>query len=562
MRAETSPPAAGFRTAAGSRGSVGLRTAVARIAAGRTGVTRVSAICAGLALASSALAPPAALAQDLENGREVYDRWCAECHGAEGAGDGPAADYMLPRPRDFVQARYQVRTTGPGELPTDEDIMHILEVGMPGTAMPAWPNLTESEKRDVTAYIKSFSRFFENADPQPMDFAADPGGGEEALASGREVYRELECWKCHGESGRGSGQSTPTLEDWRDVPIRAADLTEPWNFNGGAGAEAVYRRMMTGLDGTPMPAYSDAVASDVVTTDEMWHLAHYVESLAPTPEPRTSDLISAARIEGELPSSPDDGAWDEARAAFVPLVGQVIETPRAFAPTVDGVWVRALHDGERVALRLEWGDPSNSPDTTWNEWQARIVESLHADEAELSPDEPMTDGLAVQFPAEMPEGAERPYFLMGESNDPVTLWTWDSRAGAVEAQGRGLGSISSLSGGDLSAESVWDGGHWEVVLARSLAGGVEGAISLAEGVVTPVAFFAWDGSSAETPERGSVSSWIYLYLEEPTSSNVVIAPIVALLLTGGLLWWLVRGAQRRSARSGSVPAGDPATEGA
>lgn len=504
-------------------------------------------------------------AQDAESGRAIYDRWCAECHGVEGAGDGPAADHMLPRPRDFVQARYQVRTTGPGELPTDADIMHILEEGMPGTAMPAWPNLSERERRDVVAYLKTFSRFFENADPQPLDFVSDPGAGEEALASGREVYQELECWKCHGESGRGSGQSTPTLEDWRDFPIRAADLTEPWNFNGGAGPEAVYRRMMTGLDGTPMPAYSDAVASDVVTPEELWHLAHYVESLAPTLQPRASDLISAGRVEGELPSSPDDAGWAEARAAFVPLVGQVIETPRAFAPTVDGVWVRALHDGERVALRLEWGDPSNSPDTLWNEWQAKIVETLYADDAELSADTPMSDGLAVQLPAEIPDGSERPYFLMGESNDPVTLWTWDSRGGPAEAQGRGLGNISPLSGGDLSAASAWNGGHWEVVLTRSIAGGAEGAIELAEGTVTPVAFFAWDGSSAETPDRGSVSSWIYLYLEEPTSSNVVIAPIVALLLTGGLLWWLVRGAQRKSARTGatgSASAAGPAAEGA
>lgn len=508
-----------------------------------------------LAAGASFAAPAGAAAQDLENGRAVYDKWCVECHGAEGTGDGPAAAWMLPRPRDFAQARYQVRTTANGELPTDADLMRILEVGMPGTAMPAWPNLTEVQRRDVIAYIKSFSRFFENADPQPMDFAPDPGGGEEALASGEAAYQELECWKCHGDSGRGSGQSTPTLEDWRDLPIRAADLTEPWNFNGGGDAEAIYRRMMTGLDGTPMPAYSDAVASGVVTPDELWHVAHYVTSLAPVPDPRPSDLITAARFDdGELPTSPDAEAWSEAKPAFVPLVGQVIEAPRDFAPTVDGVWVRALHDGERVALRLEWGDPSNSPDPAWSEWQAKIVAALEADGEELPPDTPMSDGVAVQLPAEMPDGARRPYFLMGAPNDPVTLWTWDSRDGAAEAQGRGLGNISPLSGGDLAAESSWDGGHWELVLTRSIAGGAEGAISLAEGVVTPIAFFAWDGSSAETPDRGSVSSWIYVYLEEPASSNVVIAPIVAILVSGGLLLLLVRGAQRKQARAAAAGA--------
>jgi mono/diheme cytochrome c family protein len=497
--------------------------------------------------------PAGARAQDVESGRVVYERWCAECHGIDGAGDGHAAAYMLPRPRDFVQARYQVRTTANGELPTDDDLMRILELGMPGTTMPAWPNLDRQQRRDVIAYIKTFSRFFENADPQPMDFASDPSGGGEALASGRAAYEALECWKCHGESGWGSGQSTPTLEDWRELPIRAADLSEPWNFNGGGTPEMIYRRMMTGLDGTPMPAYSDAVASGVVSPEELWHVAHYVSSLAPMLEPRSSDLIVAARVEGELPAAPDAEAWDEARPAFVPLAGQVIQTPRALAPTVDGMWVRALHDGERLALRLEWGDPSSSPDPAWNEWQAKIVGAVHADGADLSPEAPMSDGIAVQFPAELPDGARRPYFLMGSSNDPVTLWTWDSREGATEAQGRGLGEISPLAGGDLSAESRWNDGHWEVVLTRSIAGGAEGSISLAEGVVTPIAFFAWDGSSAETPDRGAMSSWIYIHLEEPASSRVVIAPILAIVISAGLLLLLVRSARSRQglARAGA-----------
>jgi mono/diheme cytochrome c family protein len=424
--------------------------------------------------------------------------------------------------------------------------MAILENGMPGTTMPDWPNLTDGERRDVIAYIKSFSSFFEGANVQALQFAADPGAGGDALEAGEAAFQKLECWKCHGESGRGSGNSTPTLEDWRGLPIRAADLTEPWNFNGGGGAAEIYRRMMTGLDGTPMPAYRDAVASNVVSTDELWQVAHYVASLAPTLQPATADLVTAGRVE-TLPSTPTDEAWGAAKSYFVPLVGQVIRTPRNFAPTVDGVWVKALHDGERLALHLAWGDPSDSPDPSWSEWTAKLVPVLFADEAALAPDGQLADGFAVQFPAVPPEGAQRPYFLMGDERNPVTLWTWDSRAGGAEAQGRGLVNISPLSGGDLAAESAWDGGHWEVVLTRSIAGGAEGAIELAEGMVTPMAMFAWDGSSAETPARGSVSSWIYLYLEEPASSNVVIAPIVAIVLSAGLLLLLVRGAQRKLA---------------
>ena len=100
---------------------------------------RARAMAPGLLAAATLLcAGPAALAAQEENelGREVYDRWCASCHGYEGLGDGYAATYMLPRPRDFTQALYQIRTTGSGQLPTDDDIMRVINEGMPARPCP------------------------------------------------------------------------------------------------------------------------------------------------------------------------------------------------------------------------------------------------------------------------------------------------------------------------------------------------------------------------------------------------------------------------------------------
>ena len=75
-----------------------------------------------LLLGASLLAIPEDVIAQVD-GKAVYDQWCAGCHGEDGAGEGPAANTMLPRPRDFTLALYQVRTTGSGELPTDEDIL-------------------------------------------------------------------------------------------------------------------------------------------------------------------------------------------------------------------------------------------------------------------------------------------------------------------------------------------------------------------------------------------------------------------------------------------------------
>jgi DMSO reductase family type II enzyme heme b subunit len=484
-------------------------------------------------------------AQDAEAGRSVYDKWCIECHGAEGEGDGSAAAAMLPRPRDLAQAQYQIRTTGTGELPTDDDLMWVMRNGLTGTTMPGWPNLSDEEQRDVVAYIKSLSRFFGDEEPQPVDFGWDPGGGAEAIESGREVYQTLECFKCHGEAGRGDGSSAPTLEDWRGFPIRAGDLTEPWYLNGGGDVEAIHTRVLTGLDGTPMPAASDALSAGLVTPDEVWHLAHYVASLRRTDQPRSRDVVRVGRAEGPLPTDPAAVVWEDVDAFYFPLVGQVIERPRLFSPTVDGVWVQGLHDGRELTLRLTWNDPSRSPDPAWDEWQTKILATLDLDEAEIPEGRP-ADALAVQFPTEIPDGVDRPYFLMGDSRDPVYLWQWDSEEGVVEARATGLGTNQPLSGSVLAGRAEHTDGQWTLLVRRALESDREGRLSFREGVPIPVAFFAWDGSSGELGKRASISSWYYLFLEQPASRAVVVIPLVVVLLTWGLGLVLVHRAQNRA----------------
>ena len=93
-----------------------------------------------------------------QDGKIVYDKWCAGCHGDAGAGDGYGSKTMLPHPRDFTKGVYKIRTTASGEIPTDDDLRHIIEVGMPGTAMPEWKSrLSAGEIGAVIQYIKSFS---------------------------------------------------------------------------------------------------------------------------------------------------------------------------------------------------------------------------------------------------------------------------------------------------------------------------------------------------------------------------------------------------------------------
>lgn len=502
-----------------------------------------------LVLLVAAAGEPAA-AQD-HPGKAPYDKWCAGCHGVTGAGDGPAAAFMLPRPRDFTQARYQIRTTASGELPTDADIRYGIDEGMPGTAMPGWKaKLSDRERTDLVAYLKTFSRFFQGDAPQPLDMGRARGGGADGIAAGREVYQQLECFKCHGDAGRGDGTSAPTLTDDWDDPIAAADLTQPWRFNGGSRVEDVYRRLRTGLDGTPMPSFADVVEAGLITDEQLWQLAHYVRSLGPRDAPpRVRDVIRAVLTEGTVPTAPDDSAWADVEAAWVPLVGQIIKKPRWFAPRVSGVWVQAMHDGERLSLRLAWNDPSQSPAAAWQEWLDRVARTMTDIDGPV-PVRQGPDRFHVQFPVRRSEGMERPYFLGGDARRPVQLWRWSNSPDRLEVgTSRGLGTFDAASNPDVAHQARFEAGQWQLVVTRSLVpADTAAAPAFVPGQTTPIAFFAADGSNGELDERGAISSWFLLFLDVPTPVTAYVTPLVAMLIAAGLGVMVVWRAQQREHR--------------
>ncbi len=535
----------------------------------RAGIAVFGALVATAALSAGAAAQDAA-----HPGKPVYDKWCAGCHGVDGRGSGPAAAYMLPRPRDFTQALYQIRTTSSGSLPTDADILRMIDDGMPGTAMPGWRTaLSSQERNNLVSYLKTFSRFFETDQPQLMEFSRPTRMNAETLEEGARVYQQMECFKCHGQAGRGDGQSAPTQEDNNGFPIRPADLTEPWYFNGGGTVEDIFRRFRTGLDGTPMPSYSDALAAGVVTEDQLWALAHYVKEMGGE-TPRVREVVRADRVEGALPAGVDDEAWDAVERFYIPLVGQIIVKPRWFAPMVDGVWVQALHDGNELVVRVSWSDPSNSPAPEWSEWRRLVGETMEPKEedvvvvsdpttaasgpsAQAGPAAPaaldLPDALVVQFPRRIPSGMERPYFFMGSARDPVYLWRWQSRGQPVaEMLGRGPGRLDpSPATNGLTGESSFADGQWRVLFRRALAAqDTANALTFATGQSIPMAIFAWDGDNTEHGLRGAISTWYFIYLAEPVSGTLYATPILAMLLTAGLGVFAVGRAQKRERESG------------
>ena len=84
----------------------------------------------------------------------------------------------------------------------------------------------------------------------------------------------MECWKCHGQEGRGDGPSASTLTDSNDQPIKPYNFYTGYRFKCGTTNHDLYKIFMTGLDGTPMPSFAD-----VIKPEEAWDLVHYLRTL-------------------------------------------------------------------------------------------------------------------------------------------------------------------------------------------------------------------------------------------------------------------------------------------
>jgi len=208
----------------------------------------------------------------------VYNHACAWCHGKDGRGDGPAAfsinKYLSPRPRDFTRGLFKLRSTPSGELPTDEDLLRTLERGIPGY-MPSFGGLTAGERRLAVTAVKRFYPGFASAHPSPVSLPEPPALDAAAVARGRETYVAAGCPSCHGDRGHGDGPSASELKDEMGLRIKPADLRYPSRFKNGAEPPDVYRTLVTGLDGTPMPSYAGAFDD----SGTIWDLVAYVGSL-------------------------------------------------------------------------------------------------------------------------------------------------------------------------------------------------------------------------------------------------------------------------------------------
>jgi cytochrome c oxidase cbb3-type subunit 2 len=231
--------------------------------------------------------------ENLALGEKVYGENCAACHGPKGDGKGPEASRLKTKPRDFMTGNYKFRSTPSGSLPLDQDIFQTISRGVRSTSMLAQLHLSEKERWAVTEYLKTFSNRFKTEKPlDPSATPAVPSPSRDLITLGKTMYTDAGCNQCHGAEGKGNGPSTNELKDELGNPIVPTDLTlKP--FKSGPGPEDLYRTLSTGLNGTPMPSYADAL-----TPKERWALVFYILSIATQERPRGMMGLVGEEVEG------------------------------------------------------------------------------------------------------------------------------------------------------------------------------------------------------------------------------------------------------------------------
>jgi mono/diheme cytochrome c family protein len=264
------------------------------------------------------LVPADEPAGDLSRGQAVYQERCVQCHGVTGDGQGPAAKYMYPKPRDYRRGLFKFTSTPYGSRPLRADLVRTVRQGIRGTSMPGFSLLAERDLQAVVDYVEMLARrgefeellvltaeSEEEVDPETVKDDLVPtverrwSEAEESavrplmpqprftmahVERGKQAFLTKGCSKCHGDDGRGQTLENRGNDAWGQ-PTRAADLTSGM-FRGGQQPVDIYRRIYSGVNGTPMPSFANALQSEPET---IWDLVAYVLK------------VSNLRRSGEIP---------------------------------------------------------------------------------------------------------------------------------------------------------------------------------------------------------------------------------------------------------------------
>jgi len=542
---------------------------------------------------------PLPSAEMIEAGKRVYFTKCVWCHGVDGAGDGPAADRLWPRPRNFNQGTFKIRRTASGELPlfdakkaveAENDLFATVTHGLPGSAMPSWEGiLTEEQRLQVLSFVttqlikdrKFDDKATETQTVLQLDEMKPIPVSKESLEKGAQLIVDKKCIECHGVTGRGDGNAFNLKDDW-GFAIQPANWHKCWNFRGSRqdpyNIKNIFRTFSTGVSGTPMPSFADNT-----TVEERWHIANFVNSLCErdpegnplpidplTDKPKVNFVIrSGPVLEGEISDDPENEMWQKRERRIVLFGGQITHKPRNFVNRIDDVWVRSLYNDKNIVFLFQWDDRSKSVAEGKLPWQPTEVnvenygvkeqapktgegDSIAAQQSKYAV---YNDAFAFQFPVKWQElpAPIKPRYLWGDQKYPVDIVKWEAN-GTIKAF-TGTGWDQDFQDRDDYTEKLkvlkqeWKDGRWTLMISRPIKEDYDEDTYFEMGKYIPTVFFAWDGHNGDAGRKMAVSAFYYTVLEPPIPRETYIYPtliaIGVVLLEG---WVLTRRANKKKGK--------------
>jgi len=305
---------------------------------------------------------------DLADGRAIYQRSCAQCHGASGLGDGPAGAVLTPHP-PAIGSAVLMKGVSPALM------YRVMSVGISGTPMVGFGNvLTSGQRWNVVAYINSMRA----TRAQQLE--------------GEGLFTQR-CASCHGVVGASDGALARSLTK---LPPEIG--TVAWQVE--RSDEQIAAVVVGGIAGSAMPPARDLSGAQVAS------VVAYIRSL-PMKERNAAALAagadstsasSAARnvlaqLEQSLnaartgrPGDAGDKAFD-AYIAFEPIEaparaknpGLVVSMERQFAEFKAAVRSSNLREAEHLRDAIEASLPEvvalTAPSGSGTEafWQSFLI---------------------------------------------------------------------------------------------------------------------------------------------------------------------------------------------
>ena len=557
-----------------------------------------AALPAGFKKAELALEPSADM---IEAGKRVYFTKCVWCHGVDGAGDGPGADRLWPRPRNFNQGTFKIRHTASGELPLfdakkptpgQNDLFETVTHGLPGSAMPSWEGiLTEEQRLQVLSFVttqlvkdrKFTDKQSESQTVLQLGDLTPIAPTEESLKKGAELVVEKKCVECHGADGRGDGNAFNLKDDW-GFSIQPANWHKCWNFRGSRqdpyNVKNIFRTFSTGVNGTPMPSFADNT-----TVEERWHIANWVNSLCEreadgkplsidplADKPKINFVVSSGVVEGEIPADPEHELWKKRARRYVAMGGQITHKPRNFVNRIDDIWVKSLYNDKYVVFMFQWDDRTKSVAEGKLPWAPTSVN------VDIKEQDPKTgeegsiashqnnytvynDAIAIETAVKWKDlpAPIKPRYLFGSNEQfPVDIVKWEADGSLRAFKGTGwdkdFEERFNYEENIKLLYSEWKNGRWTVIVQRPLGNKKDQDYDedtfFEMGQYIPTVFFAWDGHNGDAGRKMAVSAFYYTFLEPPTPREAYIYPIAiafgVVLLEG---WVLTRRSNKRKGKT-------------